>query len=185
VVERWVTQEEYRALFEQRKLAWQVSYEEEEREKERLRQEESKGDQSMEDVTSIVSRDSPLITLLYVCAKITLLDHSLVNRKNKDCTIRKEQTRLSVLTLLSHPAFSLHLPRPHPSLLSFLHRRKVSPPQLPMAPSRHFRKEDVSDYLRRKGSKVQLGELGRLRSELAQSCCRRKRNKRRKRKRRV
>jgi len=56
VVERWVTQEEYRALFEQRKLAWQVSYEEEEREKERLRQEESKGNQSMEDITSLVSR---------------------------------------------------------------------------------------------------------------------------------
>jgi urease accessory protein UreE len=48
--------EEYRALFEQRKLAWQVSFEEEEREKERARQAEEageKGDLSMEDVTTL------------------------------------------------------------------------------------------------------------------------------------
>lgn len=82
VVERWVTQEEYRALFEQRKLAWQLTFEEEEAEKERERKRQEaadappeSGDQSMEDLTSALVKlpffPSPATLLLTLSPTIS------------------------------------------------------------------------------------------------------------------
>ncbi|GAA5939464.1 uncharacterized protein JCM15063_006187 [Sporobolomyces koalae] len=85
VVERWVTQEEYKALFEQRKLAWQMSYEEEEREKERARLEEAQtpqtGDQSMEDVTSPPRQPKELGLYYTKGTNSPLRTHSMVSNR--------------------------------------------------------------------------------------------------------
>ncbi|GAA5873547.1 hypothetical protein JCM3774_000047 [Rhodotorula dairenensis] len=60
IVERWVTGDEYAALFEQRKLAWQTSREEEEREKARVAAADpADGDSNMRDAEPASSSSVP------------------------------------------------------------------------------------------------------------------------------